>query len=206
MSQTNYKIIMVGESGAGKTTIVQRLVYGVFNEDLTATIGVEFKSCTIKANGKNVKLQIWDTAGQEKFRSVAKSYFRNAIGALIVFDLTSMKSFDSVIEWLSDVQTLSHPNSVVILVGNKCDLTDKRSVSRKEAEALAERNNILYFETSAKDGTLINEIFIRMATEISNKIDSGALIPPQRSQPPSLYTDPRETKSSISDESGQCAC
>ena len=206
MSQTNYKVIVVGESGTGKTTIVQRLVYGVFNEESTATVGVEFKSCVVKANGKNVKLQIWDTAGQEKFRSVAKSYFRNAIGALIVFDLTSTKSFDSVSEWLSDVQTLSHPNSIVILVGNKCDLADTRSVSRTEAEAFAERNNILYFETSAKDGTLINETFIRMATEISNKIASGVLMPPQRSQPPSLYTDPRGTKSTISDESGECSC
>ncbi|OHT17392.1 Ras family protein [Tritrichomonas foetus] len=165
-----YKIVVVGASGVGKTAIVQRLVEDVFSNDKASTIGVEFTCYSTKIGDETVKLNIWDTAGQEKFRSVSRAYFRNAVGALLVFSYTDQTSFEELDSWLNDLQVLSIPNAVILLVGNKTDLTDSRTVSAGDAEAYAERNGIDFIETSALAATNVTEAFIRLAAKVHEKV------------------------------------
>jgi small GTP-binding protein len=185
-SESNsYKIVVVGSSGVGKTAIVNQLVNKTFKEEGQPTIGVEFKSFAINAEGELVKLQIWDTAGQERFRSVSKAYFRNAIGALLVFDLTQKPTFDEVNTWLNDLTTLCAANAYIVLVGNKSDLKDDRAVSAGEADEAARRYNLEYIETSAKDGSGVAEAFARLAGGIVRKNKQN----PAPTQAPSVKKD-----------------
>ena len=162
----NYKFIVIGSSGVGKTAILKRLVDDVFTGESQSTIGVEFLATSIDVDGNNVKLQIWDTAGQERFRSIAKAYFRSAIGVILVFDLTDRKSFEDLGQWLSDVHALCDPNAVVTLIGNKSDLTDQRNVTNVEAESFAQLHQLTYLETSALGGENIQEAFQRTAAAV----------------------------------------
>ena len=162
----NYKFIVIGSSGVGKTAILKRLVDDVFTGESQSTIGVEFLATSIDVDGNNVKLQIWDTAGQERFRSIAKAYFRSAIGVILVFDLTDRKSFEDLSQWLSDVHSLCDPNAVVTLIGNKSDLVDQRNVSNVEAESFAQLHQLTYLETSALGGENIQEAFQRTAAAV----------------------------------------
>lgn len=168
-SITSYKFIIIGSSGVGKTAILKRLVEGNFSEESQSTIGVEFDSTMITIDDRRVKLQIWDTAGQERFRSIAKAYYRNAVGVILVFDITERKSFDDLTTWLNDVHSLCDQNAVVILIGNKADLSNRRSVTLNEAESFAAQQHMKYLETSAKNGTNIREAFAQVATEILSK-------------------------------------
>jgi len=170
----SFKIVVVGSSGVGKTAIVQRLVDGTFNEESQSTVGVEFKSHSISFDKETMKLSIWDTAGQERFRSVSKAYFRNAVGAILVFGLNDSQSFQDLDSWLNDLHALSTPNAVILLVGNKSDITD-RVVTTAEAEAFAKRHNLEYLETSAKGNVNINDSFIRLARDINEKVKKGEL-------------------------------
>ena len=173
-----FKIIVVGASGVGKTALVNRLINGVFEDDGQTTIGVEFKTYFIEVDGEKIKLQIWDTAGQERFRSVSRAYFRNAVGALVVFDLTSRESFDDVTTWLNDLHTLGHPNAVAYLVGNKADLADSRSIGMQEATDFASKHGLEYVETSASSGQNVNDLFLRFTYKIVNDVKSGKLVLP----------------------------
>ena len=165
----SYKFIVIGSSGVGKTAILKRLVEDTFTEESQSTIGVEFDSTIIPIDDKKVKLQIWDTAGQERFRSIAKAYYRNAVGVVLVFDITERKSFDELSTWLNDVHTLCDPNAVIQLIGNKCDLTEERVVTLTEAENFAQQHHMQYLETSAKAGDNVRETFVRVATAIMSK-------------------------------------
>ena len=164
-----FKFIVIGSSGVGKTAILKRLVDDVFTTESQSTIGVEFLATTIEVEGQQVKLQIWDTAGQERFRSIAKAYFRSAIGVILVFDLTDRKSFDDLNQWLNDIHALCDPNAVVTLIGNKLDLGDQRSITSSEAESFAQLHQLSYFETSALGGDNIQEAFHRTAATILRK-------------------------------------
>ena len=132
-----FKYIIIGDSNVGKSCIVQRFIEGEFNAELENTIGVEFGAKEIKINNKLVKLQIWDTAGQEAFQSITRSYYRSSAGALVVFDLTNRQPFENCKKWFSEISEHGNQEMVITLVGNKCDLTDKREVSLEEAESLA---------------------------------------------------------------------
>lgn len=194
-----YKIVVVGSSGVGKTAIVQRLVDDVFSNDRASTIGVEFTCYTCKIGDETVKLNIWDTAGQEKFRSVSKAYFRNAVGALLVFSYTDLSSFDELDTWLNDLQVLSIPNAVILLVANKTDLKESQAVSSSDAEAYAERNGIGFIETSALNSTNITEAFVRLATKVHEKVKKGEIQSPTlqiKSQFTLTSPPPEEKKSS----------
>lgn len=171
----SFKIVVVGASGVGKTAIVNQLVNKSFKEEGQPTIGVEFKSYSLQADDENVKLQIWDTAGQERFRSVSKAYFRNALGAVLVFDLTQRTSFEELNMWINDLNTLCAPNAYIILVGNKKDLVDDRQIVESEAQEFAKRYNLIYLETSAKDGTNVSEAFVRLGTGILRQIKEGEI-------------------------------
>ena len=156
------QIITLGEAGVGKTSIILRYSENKFSENYLNTVGVDFRTKTVEIDGgKQVILKIWDTAGQEKFRSITKSYLGRANGIFIVFDVSSRQTFLKVQEWIDSINESGNFNSTIVLIGNKCDL--ERAVSEKEAEIFAYDRNVTYFDTSAKDGTNINAAFEYLA-------------------------------------------
>ena len=154
-----FKLILIGNSGVGKSCILQRYMKHTFEESYKCTIGVDFLMKSIVINGQTVKLQLWDTAGQEKYKSMVSSYYRGANVALIVFDITNHQSFDSLPMWIENFYKNGPEQKNIILIGNKKDLADLRQVTQQEAEAFSETNNMMYFETSAKEGDNIEYIF-----------------------------------------------
>ncbi|KAJ6237354.1 rab2a [Anaeramoeba flamelloides] len=172
-SKQIFKLIVVGNSGVGKSCIILRYLDDEFNLGYEATIGVEFGSVPIELMGKSVVLQIWDTAGQETYRSITKPYFRRAVGALIVYDITDRNSFNSVMDWLEDVQLNASPNTFITIVGNKRDLESKRQVSYEEGVKFAKENGFLFFETSAQSSYNIEKIFEETANKIYQQIQKG---------------------------------
>ena len=189
-----FKVVVVGSSGVGKTAVVRQLIDGKFNEEGQPTIGVEFKTHSLTADGENIKLQIWDTAGQERFRAVSKAYFRNAVGAILVFDVTNRQSFEDLTNWHNDLTQLAQPNAFIVLVCNKCDLKDERQITEEEADAFAQRHNLIRIETSAKDGTNIKDAFARLGEGIVRKEKEGKLTPP-KPQPPQPTPKAKTTQS-----------
>jgi small GTP-binding protein len=163
------KFIIIGDSGVGKTAILRRLIENSFTDISQTTVGVEFDSKMLTIGDRKIKLQIWDTAGQERFKSIARAYYRNAVGVILVFDLTDQRSFDNLNVWLNDVQALCNPNAVIQLIGNKLDLAADRAVSASEAESFAQRHQMNYLEASAKGGDNVSEAFVRAATAILKK-------------------------------------
>lgn len=174
----SYKIVVVGTSGVGKTALVQRLIDDAFSYESKPTIGVEFKSHTCKCGDETVKINIWDTAGQEKFRSISKAYFRNAVGALLVFSFSDRESFDHLNIWLNDLHSLCPENAIIILVGNKVDLTQDRVISNTEAQLFAERHGLDFFETSAFTSYNVSDTFAQLATKIHEKVKLGDIQSP----------------------------
>ena len=177
--KSTFKVIIVGTCNVGKSSIARRLVDGTFSEDTTATQGAEFNSHRVSTPNGSVALQIWDTAGQERFRSIAKAYFKSAVGAVLVFDLTKRASFDDVETWLTDVRTLSCTNCYIILVGNKADIEDKREITAEEAREFAEKHGLEYLETSAATGQNIENTFTRLAVAVSEGVESGKIVVPR---------------------------
>jgi len=173
------KVVNIGDSGCGKSSLTIRLCEGRFNPTHDVTIGVDFGSRIIPvADGKKIKLQVWDTAGQESFRAITKSYFRGATGALLVYDITRRETFEHVQEWLEELREAADPHISIILVGNKSDIAAedkaKRAVSEDEARAWAERNGLkAYVETSAKTGEQVEQAFVDCAKEIYRNIVDG---------------------------------
>lgn len=180
-----HKIILVGDSGTGKSCLGYRITTNKFNFDEQVTIGVDFCSTTINIRGKNMKFNIWDTAGQEKYASLIRGYYKGAQGCLIVFDITNRTTFDSVKKWFRDVTNIQNdpldpgnitknPNMVIMLIGNKIDLQNKRQVSREEGLSLAkefnELNKTIYFETSAKSGSNVRDMFNKLAETIQDSL------------------------------------
>ena len=159
----------------GKSNILSRYAYGRFNPDYEVTIGTEFMAKNIVINDRNVRIQIWDTAGQEAFRSITRSYYKSSTCAFIVYDITEKKTFYDVSSWLQDCRDMCYKNILIYLIGNKSDLEDKRQVTQEEGQQFADENNLIFFETSALNGNNIEEIFFQSATELVNKLESGEL-------------------------------
>ena len=153
------KILILGDSGVGKTSILIKYINNKFDESHIATIGVDYMDKTIKYKNINVKLQIWDTSGQEKFRSIARNFYRNSDAIFLVFDLNNKDTYDNIKKWINDVEEHC-PNIKKILLGNKSDL--EKNVSEEIIKNFAKENNLQYFETSAKNGTNIKEAFKAM--------------------------------------------
>lgn len=172
-----YKFIVIGSSGVGKTAIIKRLTEDTYDEHIMSTIGVEYDSTTIQCGDKSVQLQIWDTAGQEKFQSISKAYYRNSVGILLVYDITNRKSFDQLNLWVNEAQRLCDPNAVIHLIGNKADLDSMRVVTIAEALSFANSHEMQYIETSAKNGENIDQAFVRTATELINRGVKGVQLP-----------------------------
>lgn len=150
--------MVVGNSGVGKSQLAARYSRGTFSEDPKATIGVDFAHKTLDINGKTVHAQLWDTAGQERFRSVMPKYYQGTHGALLVYSITDRESFDGCEKWLSEIREKSECK-VIMLVGNKCDLEDDRTVATAEAQSWAENNGLMFMETSAKSTTNVDKAF-----------------------------------------------
>nr|ABW35315.1 Rab1A1 [Gymnochlora stellata]ACF24555.1 Ras-related small GTPase Rab 1a [Gymnochlora stellata] len=161
-----FKLVLIGDSGVGKSCLLLRFADDSFTDSYISTIGVDFRFRTLKINKKTVKLQIWDTAGQERFRTITSAYYRGADGIIMVYDVTSLESFEHVDEWLNEVDRFAHENTCKLLVGNKADLTDDRKVSEESARALAQRLHIQFLETSAKTSTNVTTAFSLMAEEL----------------------------------------
>lgn len=171
------KFIVIGDAGSGKSCILHQFIEGRQKKSSSHTIGVEFGSKIIQVGNNRVKLQIWDTAGQDRYRAVTRSYYRGAAGALVVYDITNRESFNHVLNWLVDARTLARPDISIVLAGNKCDLKDNRAVSFLEASRCAQENDVLFLETSAITGEGIEEVFARACKSIINKIEDGSIDP-----------------------------
>ncbi|XP_074171388.1 ras-related protein Rab-19 [Rhinolophus sinicus] len=162
-----FKIILIGDSNVGKTCVVQHFKSGVYTETQQNTIGVDFTVRSLEIDGKKVKMQVWDTAGQERFRTITQSYYRSAHAAIIAYDLTRKSTFESVPHWIHEIEKYGAANLVIMLIGNKCDLSEKRRVLFEEACTLAEKYGLLaVLETSAKESKNIDEVFVLMAREL----------------------------------------
>lgn len=172
-----FKYIIIGDTSVGKSCILLQFTDKRFQSVHDITIGVEFGARVVKIGGEDVKLQIWDTAGQESFRSITRSYYRGAAGALLVYDITRRETFDHLLVWLEDARQHSSQNMVIILCGNKADLEHKRAVSRKEGERFAAEHGLLFLETSAKTAENVEEAFFRSANIINDNIQKGIFIP-----------------------------
>ena len=154
-----FKVLLVGNSDVGKSSLILRYVDQIWNDVFVPTIGVDFKVKSLEIENKSIKLQIWDTAGQERFRNVISSYFKGEHGILLIFDITSRDSFKELENWLAEVEKNASTQILKILIGNKCDLEEEREISKDEGEAFAMRNGMQYIETSAKINTNVNEAF-----------------------------------------------
>ena len=167
------KYIIIGDSAVGKSNMLLRYIHDRFNEEFHSTIGVEFGAKNIQVDGKIFRIQIWDTAGQETFRSITRAYYKNSVCAFIVYDITNRSTFDNIKGWVEDCKKLSPKTVLMILVGNKIDLEDKREVSYDEGSTYAQKNGLLFFECSAKTGKNIDELFMQSTREIDKRITDG---------------------------------
>ena len=158
-----FKYIIIGDSFVGKSKILLRYTNNSYNENFVITIGAEFGAKTINIDGQEIRIQIWDTAGMENFKSITRSYYKNSICALIVYDISNKDSFKNVLNWIEDCKVFSPKNILLVLIGNKCDLEEKRQVSIEEGKKVAEENDMIFVETSAKDNININEVFLKSA-------------------------------------------
>jgi Ras-related protein Rab-11A len=161
-----FKVVLIGDSGVGKSNLLSRFCKNEFTLESRSTIGVEFATKTMSADEKIIKAQIWDTCGQEQFRAIAKTYYRGAVGALIVFDITKSTSFENLDKWYNDIKENAEPNIVIMLVGNKCDLSNLREVDTAKAMEYAEKRNMAYIEASALEATNVDIAFQRVIGEI----------------------------------------
>lgn len=168
-----FKVLLIGDSGTGKSCLLIRFVEDIFSDNYISTIGVDFKIKTIEIEGKTVKMQVWDTAGQERFRTITASYYRGSNGVIIVYDVTDRESFEHVDFWMKEVDRLASPDVCRLLVGNKTDLTDKRAVTKEEGEALAAKYGVAFLETSARDSQNVDQAFTKMAATMQKKQGQG---------------------------------
>lgn len=164
-----FKLLVIGDTHVGKSCILLRFADDKYTDDFISTIGVDFKVKTIELDNKIIKLQIWDTAGQCRFRAITSSYYRGANGIIIVYDITNLDSFNNIKQWIYEIDRFGSKNIIKILIGNKLDLNNKRIVTTEMGKELASSLNIKFFETSAKIDKKIDDVFIYISKEILNK-------------------------------------
>uniref|UniRef100_A0A6T8BQC4 Ras-related protein Rab-11A n=1 Tax=Prymnesium polylepis TaxID=72548 RepID=A0A6T8BQC4_9EUKA len=209
MPKANYffKCVIVGNQGVGKTNLLSRFTKGEFSKENKPTIGVEFSTRQIEHDGLTIEAQVWDTAGQERYKAVTAAYYRGALGALIVYDITKRDSFENCEHWLRELRTHADPSIVAMLVGNKCDLRHQQAVDVEDAKDFAEDNNLAFIETSAKDATNVDLAFETILIEIyrivRKNLDAGKY-DPDRPAPSMLGVTPIMPAQSKGSGSGGC--
>ena len=164
-----FKLVLIGDSGVGKTNILSRYISNEFSHTTKSTVGVEFGSKIIKKNDKVVKIQIWDTAGQERYKSITSAYYKGAKGAFVVYDITRKDTFSNIDKWIGELKTCGNEDVFILMIGNKSDLKDQRQVSEDEAAKKAEELKIAYCETSALEGYNIEYAFETVVEEVAKK-------------------------------------
>lgn len=170
-----FKLVLIGDSGVGKSCLLLRFADDAFTESYISTIGVDFRFRTVKIDKKTVKLQIWDTAGQERFRTITSAYYRGADGIIMVYDVTAQDSFDHVNDWLKEVNRYASEGTCKLLVGNKSDRSTEKVVTAEQAKDFADDIGIPFLETSAKSAANVEEAFLTMASElIKQRVARGA--------------------------------
>ena len=173
-----YKILLLGDSSVGKTCFLMRYTDNTFQDIHMSTIGLDYKLKNVQLeNGKMVKIQVWDTAGQDRFRSITKNYYKGAHGIILIYDVTEQKSFDNVKNWMAQIKEEVSERVSIVLVGNKIDDEDNRKISTEQGESMAKEYEIMFFECSAKTGQNIDEIFNNLVKKVvenfSKSSDSG---------------------------------
>ncbi|XP_036594572.1 ras-related protein Rab-8A [Trichosurus vulpecula] len=166
-----FKLLLIGDSGVGKTCVLFRFSEDAFNSTFISTIGIDFKIRTIELDGKRIKLQIWDTAGQERFRTITTAYYRGAMGIMLVYDITNEKSFDNIRNWIRNIEEHASADVEKMILGNKCDVNERRQVSKERGEKLALDYGIKFMETSAKANINVESAFFTLARDIKAKMD-----------------------------------
>jgi small GTP-binding protein len=171
------KLILVGDSGVGKSNLLSRFTNDEFTTEFKSTIGVEFATKSLHIDNKLIRAQIWDTAGQERYRAITAAYYRGAVGAILVYDVTSAGTFQTLNHWINELRA-NVEDIVIILVGNKTDLEEQREIATEEAIALSERKKLLFIETSAKNSHNVQDMFKLVITDITKKVlEKGLHIP-----------------------------
>lgn len=166
------KYIIIGDSAVGKSNLLLQYTFGEFIEEYKNTIGVEFGAKNVDIDNKSYRIQIWDTAGQECFKSITRAYYKNSVCAIVVYDITCLDSFNNVSSWIEDCKNYSPKNVYIVLVGNKSDLEERRQIPTEKGQEIADKFGISFFETSAKTGSNVVKIFEESAKEIAKRIDS----------------------------------
>mmetsp|Transcript_26640 Transcript_26640/g.75203 ORF Transcript_26640/g.75203 Transcript_26640/m.75203 type:complete len:210 (-) Transcript_26640:80-709(-) len=200
-----YKVVFLGDESAGKTSLVRRYMYDTFEDQIQATIGMDFQSKTVYLTDRTVKLQLWDTAGQERFRSLIPSYIRDAAAAVVVYDITKRPSFEATRKWIEDVRNERGKDALVALVGNKTDLASQREVSTEEAREQAEQLEVTFSETSARMGDNVSTLFQEMAAALPSN-QSGPEAAPAAAASPSIVLQPDALSDQCSKESRKSKC
>jgi len=170
-----FKVVLIGDSGVGKSNLLSRFTRNEFNLESKSTIGVEFATRSINVDGKTVKAQIWDTAGQERYRAITSAYYRGAVGALLVYDIAKHATYVNVTRWLKELRDHADSNIVIMLVGNKSDLKHLRAVPTDEAKSFSTENGLSFIETSALDASNVESAFQTILTDVYRIVSSKSL-------------------------------
>ncbi|CAL9752008.1 unnamed protein product [Musa acuminata subsp. burmannicoides] len=170
-----FKVVLIGDSGVGKSNLLSRFTRDEFSLESKSTIGVEFATRSIRVEDKVIKAQIWDTAGQERYRAITSAYYRGAVGALVVYDITRHVTFENIERWLKELRDHTDTNIAIMLVGNKADLRHLRAVSIDDAKDFSERENTFFMETSALESTNVEDAFTEVLTQIYRVVSRKAL-------------------------------
>ena len=170
-----FKVVLVGDSGVGKSCLVSRFAWDQFSLDSKSTIGVEFATKSVMIEGQTVKAQLWDTAGQERYRAITTAYYREAVGAVIVYDITKEDTFKCVEKWVQDVRNNTSREVCIMLVGNKCDLRKERAVTTEMGKLFARNNELSFLEASALDSTNVESAFSSILSEIFHSVSQKGI-------------------------------
>ncbi|KAL2498816.1 Ras-related protein RABH1e [Abeliophyllum distichum] len=198
-----YKLVFLGDQSVGKTSIITRFMYDKFDTTYQATIGIDFLSKTMYLEDRTIRLQLWDTAGQERFRSLIPSYIRDSSVAVIVYDVANRQSFLNTSKWIEDVGTERGTDVIIVLVGNKTDLVEKRQVSTEEGEGKARESGVMYIETSAKAGFNIKPLFRKIAAALPGM---ETLSSTKQEDMVDVNLKPTTNTSHTEQQGGGCAC
>jgi len=186
-----FKVVLIGDSGVGKSNLLSRFTRNEFNLESKSTIGVEFATRSIQVDAKTIKAQIWDTAGQERYRAITSAYYRGAVGALLVYDIAKHQTYENVTRWLKELRDHADSNIVIMLVGNKSDLRHLRAVPTEEAKQFAAENGLMFIETSALDSSNVELAFQKILTEIYRFVSNKDL--ENKNEPAGNAPTPGET-------------